>query len=177
MGQPAHCYSRESAAVSGEPVAGAPDSLHAVPAERGVDLPAQITGVDLDDVRVPVVVRVPHVMQDVGLGNGLALAPQEELEQREFAGVRSIGRPSRVTVCADGSSTRSPAESDAGRGITPRRSRARSLASKTTNENGLVRVVVGAEVEGVCLVVLTILGGQHENRRQFSAARSCSMMR
>jgi hypothetical protein len=65
--------------------------------ERRVDLPAQVAGIDLDDVRVPVVVRVPHVMQDVGLGNSLALAPHEELQQGEFAG----GELDRLPVTGD----------------------------------------------------------------------------
>ena len=42
-------------------------------------------------------------------------------------------------MCVYGSSTRLPALSVGGRGVLPRRSRARSRASRTTNENGFDR--------------------------------------
>ena len=44
-----------------------------------------MTDVDLDDVRVALEVVVPHVVEDLTLRHDVALAPKQELEQRELA--------------------------------------------------------------------------------------------
>src|SRR5688572_3394505 len=61
-----------SAAIRGEPVAGATDRLHRGPTEGTVELGAEAPDVDLDDVGVPLEIVVPHVGQDVPLGDDLA---------------------------------------------------------------------------------------------------------
>src|SRR5579885_3371235 len=67
-----------------QPVACAAHGLQALPPERSVDLAAQVAHVDLDHVGVAVVVRVPYVMQYVGLADRVARATHEELQQREL---------------------------------------------------------------------------------------------
>src|SRR5690349_13872873 len=74
-----------SAAVGGDPVAGAADGLDRVAPERMVDFLAQVADVDLDDVRVAVEMRVPDVLQDGGLGRRLPGAAQQELQHGELA--------------------------------------------------------------------------------------------
>ena len=55
-------------------------------AERRVDLAAQVADVDLDDVGVAVEVVAPHLAQQVVLGDDVAAAAQQRLEQRELPG-------------------------------------------------------------------------------------------
>src|SRR3954464_15778872 len=67
----ARCRPRASAAgtsaLGGQAVTRSAHGLQALPAERHVDLASQIADVHLDDVGVAVVVRIPDVVQDVGL--------------------------------------------------------------------------------------------------------------
>src|ERR671915_507784 len=74
-----------SAAIAGQPVSGAAYGLHRPAPERSVDLAAQIADVDLDHVDIPVVVSVPDMVEDLGLGDHLTAAPQQELQQGELA--------------------------------------------------------------------------------------------
>src|SRR5579875_1429313 len=55
-----------------QPVTRAADGLQALPFEGRVDLAAQVTDVHLHHVRIAVVVRVPYVMQYVGLADRVA---------------------------------------------------------------------------------------------------------
>src|SRR4051794_36888672 len=92
VGQPtscaANCRARAGAAgtsaLGGQAVTRSAHRLQALPAERHVDLAPQVADVDLDDVGVAVVVRIPHVVQDVGLADRIAGAAHEELQQGEL---------------------------------------------------------------------------------------------
>src|SRR5579875_2546108 len=77
-----------SAAIAGQPVAGSPDGLERLPAERDVDLAADVAHVDLDDVVVAFEVEVPHVSEYLRLGDHLPGPAHEELEQGEFPGAQ-----------------------------------------------------------------------------------------
>src|SRR5262245_31039831 len=63
-----------------DPVAGAAHGLDQV----GTQLAAQCGDVDLDDVVVALEGEVPDVSEDVGLGDHLAVAPQEVLDDGEL---------------------------------------------------------------------------------------------
>src|SRR4051812_6838004 len=80
------CASRRSgwsaAAVGAQPVAGSPDRLDGLDAERAVDLLAQVTDVDVDDVRAILVVVVPGVLEEREAVEHLTGPPHQRLEQR-----------------------------------------------------------------------------------------------
>jgi len=136
-----------------------------VPAERNVDLAAQVADVQLHHVDVAVVVRVPHRGEQVGLGHRLPGVAHQVLQHRELAGrqgdlhlapVHPV--PCRVQhKVADGQ----------------RRRPLRCAAAQQRPQPGqqhhqgerLGEVVVGTEVERVGLVVLAVLRGEHEHRR------------
>src|SRR5256885_7279254 len=61
-----------SAAVGGEAVPDEAHGLDGAAAERFVDPLAQVADVDLDDVGVALEGVVPHVLEDLGLGDHLA---------------------------------------------------------------------------------------------------------
>src|SRR5215510_11947849 len=65
------CGSR-LATVTNQPVAHTTHGLDAAPAERLIDLAAQCAHVHLDDVDVTVEGHVPHLVDDIGLGDDLA---------------------------------------------------------------------------------------------------------
>src|SRR6185295_5204733 len=74
------------AAIGGEAVSHASHRLDRPPAVGNVDLAPEVTDVDLDDVGVAVVGRIPDVLEDLGLRRDLADFPHEELEQGELPG-------------------------------------------------------------------------------------------
>jgi hypothetical protein len=88
--------------------------------------------VDLDDVGVAVVGKVPRVFEHVRLGHDFALTPGEVLDDRELLGGQIDRSARRATVRAAGSITRSPTLMLAGRSSAPRRSKARRCATSTT---------------------------------------------
>ena len=109
-------------------------------AERLVDLAAQATDVHLDDVRVAVEVVVPHAGEDLGLAQHLAGPAHEELEHVELAGGErdlDVAAPDPARAGVDPQ----VADRRPGTGSRPavRRSSARTRATSTGNENGLVR--------------------------------------
>src|SRR5882724_6598816 len=59
-------------AVEGQPIAGTAHGLHRLSAVRCVDLAPQITHVNLDHVGIAVVVGIPDVLEDLGLGYDVA---------------------------------------------------------------------------------------------------------
>src|SRR5688572_22412804 len=74
------------ATVTAQSVARASQGLDGLTTERPVDLVAEVPDVDLDDVRVSVEVNVPHRVQDLTLGDDVALVACEEREQGELPG-------------------------------------------------------------------------------------------
>ena len=128
-----------SAAISGQPVSGPSQRLDRRPPERTVQLVPQMPHIDLDDVRVAVEVEVPHVGQDLPLAEHLAAAAQQELQQDSSRLVNASSVAPRQARRDAGSRRRSPADRTAGRSGAPRRSSARSRATSTACENGLVR--------------------------------------
>src|SRR5690606_11713637 len=74
-----------SAPVMSQPVTRAAHRLNAVAVEGTVDLVAEMTDVDLDDVRVTVEVEVPHVLQNLPLRDDIALVAQQVLEYRQLS--------------------------------------------------------------------------------------------
>ena len=84
--------------VGREPVTGPAHGLQRVPPERRVDLAPQVSGVDLDHVQVRHRVRVPDVLEQLGLRHHLARPPHQVLEQRELPG----GQLDVLLAAADG---------------------------------------------------------------------------
>ena len=80
-----------------------------LPAERLVELLAQMADVHLDDVRITLEREVPHVVEDLGLRHDLAGAAHQELEHRELAcGERDldVAAPAAVRHGIDGAGRR-----------------------------------------------------------------------
>src|SRR5215468_6199018 len=75
-----------SAAVGAQPVPGAAQGFDGVPAERLVDLAAQVRDVDVDDVGAQVRFAVPDLVQDVVPGDALSGAGQQQREDVELPG-------------------------------------------------------------------------------------------
>ena len=122
-----------------EQVAGSADGADAVPPERGVDLAAQVADVDLDDVDVAVEVVVPHGAQDRALGDARpGCAPGTPGRRTRAASGRSPARRASPGGGPGRGAGRRPA-GPPGRAVAPRRASARSRATRTTKENGLVR--------------------------------------
>ena len=80
-------------------------------------------------------------------------------------GVRLKESPPRVTRWRAGSSTTSATWRHTGWGIAPRRLTERSRASRTSIENGLVRVVVRAGIEARDDIRRGVARRQHQHRR------------
>ena len=91
---------------------------------------------------------------------------------------RIVGARRAGTRRAPGSSSRSPTVSTVGRGGAPRRISARSRASEHDERERLRQEVVGAGVERLGLVVLAVLGGEHQDRRPdaFVAQRAAHLV-
>src|SRR5882724_12816877 len=69
------------ATVGGEAVSNPPHRLDRPPGIGNVDLAAEVPDVDLDDVRVAVVGRIPDVLEDLGLRRDLPHLAHQELEE------------------------------------------------------------------------------------------------
>ncbi len=147
-----------------EPVPSTPNRLDGRTVERHVDLAPQVPDVHLDHVRVAVVVRIPHVMQDLTLGHRLPGTTHQIFEQCELArrqlddglapGHRVRGRiEHQVTDREDGRAGSGPA---AQQGAQP--------GEQHDERERLGHVVVGAQIQRVGLVVLAVLGGEHQDR-------------
>src|SRR5206468_2744010 len=73
-----------SGSIGTEPVARSAYRLERAASKRLVDLPSQVSDVDVDDVRAVLVGEVPGVFQQVQSREDLAGPPHERLEQREL---------------------------------------------------------------------------------------------
>src|SRR5512132_2525975 len=153
-----------SAAIGHQPVAAAADRLDGGPPERPVELVAQVAHVDLDDVGVALELVVPDVLDDLPLGHGLAPAAEQELQQGELAGGQldlglappgPLGR--RVQAQVAGLEHGRPLS-----GAAPQQGPQPGHQHRVRERLG--QVVVGAAVEGLDLVQLALLGGQHQDR-------------
>src|SRR6476661_488919 len=152
------------ATIGLESVAHAALGLDRVPAERLVDLASNVADVDLDDVVVTVVVGVPDVLQDVGLAHHLAGVPHQVLQQP----VLPRRELDRRVAAVNAASTRVEPEVSGGQDDRPL---GRPSAYERTQprhqhreRERLRQVVVGAEVERVDLVEVTVLRGEHDDR-------------
>ena len=141
-----------SASIIGQPVAGTANGLDRVPSERPIELVTEVPHVDLDDVRIALEVVVPDVVEDLALGDDLALASEEELEQRHLARRQSdlrLGAPDalragvepKVADLQDRRALRSPSPQQ----------RAQTGDQNDVRER-LRQEVVGAQVQGIGLV-------------------------
>ena len=125
--------------------------------------------VHLDDVRVALEGEVPHVVEDLGLRHDLAGAPHQELEHRELA------RGERDVDVAAAAPVRDRVEGEVAGGVDDRARSAgapeqRAQPGEEHDERErLGEEVVGAGVERLGLVVLAVLGGEHEDRRPVAA--------
>ena len=145
-----------------EAVPGAPHGLD----ELSPELAAQVADVDLDGVRAasrPAASQTwsrisTFVTTRPGLRSRYSRTPNSR-------GVSATGSPATVTARVAGSRRTSPAASTTGRAAAgARRSRARSAGEQHDVGERLGQVVVGAAVEPVGLVVLAVLGRQHQHR-------------
>src|SRR5262245_4531993 len=155
---------RRLAAIGGQPVAQTTYGFDRRAAVRAVELVAQVSDVDLDDVWIALEVVRPHVREDLALGHHLAAAPKQELEQRELPGgeVKLIGAAPdlfgrRVEPQVTGRQHRRSL------GCAATQQRAQSSDQHRERER-LDQVVVRAGIQRLDLVPFAVLRGQHENR-------------
>src|SRR6266508_448761 len=153
-----------SATGADQAVPGAAHGLERPPAERRVDLAAQVADVHLDDVGVAVVVGVPDVLEDLLLGHDLVAPAHQVLEQGELPGGEAdLGgatahlAPGRVEAEVAGLEHRRSL-----RGAPPQQGAEPGHQHDVGERLG--EVVVGADVKALGLVVLAVLGAQHEHR-------------
>jgi len=157
--------------TEGRPVPHASHGAYERAIERNLELLAQVSDVDVDDVREAVVVHVPYVLQDAGSADHLARSAHQELEQRELAS----GQVDRLVVAGDRVGCRIQHD------IVGRHGR-RSLGRTAANERPepgeelsegerLHEVVVGARVEASDAILHPVARGEHQHRRP-SALRS-----
>src|SRR5215213_11946580 len=73
---------RASATVARQPVPRTAQRLDRLASERAVDLVAEVSDVDLDDVGIALEVKVPHSREDLPLGEHVPLMTGQEGEQR-----------------------------------------------------------------------------------------------
>src|SRR5581483_7641474 len=152
-------------AIGSEAVAHAPHRLDRPPVVGDVDLAAEVTHVDLDDVGVAVVGRIPDVFEDLGLRRDLAHLAHQELEEGELPGgeVELVVAPpgqvrGRVELEVAGRQHRR-----AGR-CPPAQQRPQPGGEHDEGER-FGEEVVGAGVERLGFVELTVLGREHEDGR------------
>src|SRR3990172_5013102 len=153
-----------SAATSVQSIAGTPNGLQCLAAERTVQLVAQMQDVHLDDVGIAFEVVVPHVVEDLPLRQDVPLAAEQELQDRELA-------PGELDL-------RLTTPAAARRGGAPqvaRHQHRRTLPCAAPQERAeackqdevgerLRQVVVGSAVQRLRLVHLAVPGGQHQDR-------------
>src|SRR5215218_6778890 len=148
-----------------EAVALAPDRLEVGAIERSVDLAPEIPDVHLDHVGVALEVLAPHPLEQLLLADDLAGVAEQGLEEGELA-----GRQRDVDVAA------AAAAGDDVEGEVAELERLEVVVGPAPGERleagdqhhereRLGEEVVGTRVERLGLVVLAVLGGQHEDRR------------
>ena len=151
--------------LGAEPVTRAADGPDQLAVEGLVDLAAEVADVHLDDVRVAGEVDAPHVIEDLALRRDVAVAAHEVLEQRELA----RGELDRLAVAlgAPGAGVEAQRSDLEHRGAR-RRAAAEQRAQPGEQDHERERLreeVVGAGVEGLGLVPLAVLRGEHQDRR------------
>src|SRR6266545_1587678 len=154
-----------SPAVRVQAIARTPDRLDRLPIEGSVELVSEVADVDLDDVRVAVEVRVPHVLEHVALGDDLTRSPHQELEERLLAGRELDLRGAPPHPPARGIETQIAGRQHRGSGLGPAPDQRPQPRDENGIREGLGEVVVRARVERLDLVPLAVLRGEHEDRR------------
>jgi hypothetical protein len=143
---------------------GPADRLDGGPPEGPVELVAQVAHVDLDDVGVALELVVPDMLEDLTLGDGLAPAVEQELQQGQLPG-RELHLDRAPPGPLGGRVEAQVAGLEHGRALAgaPAQQRPQPRQQDRIRER-LGEVVVGAVVERLDLVPLALLGGQHEDR-------------
>src|SRR6266536_245879 len=156
---------RGSAAIVGDAVASTPDGLDGATVVRLVDLATQATDVHLDNIGVAVEVLLPHPGEDLVLGQDLAGAPDEELQHLELA--RGQGELVGVAPGAPfgGVDAQVPDDHRGGIAAGGPAQQGPDPGDQHRKRERLGEVVVRAGVEGLGLVEVAILGGEHQDRR------------
>ena len=155
--------------VVDEAVADRAHGLQAVAGEGPVDLRAQVADVHLDDVVVAVEVEAPHLGQQLGLGRRATVAAGEGDEQLQLAGREDElagATPAAPLVRVDAQVADRQHAVDGVRGPADQGPQA---GDEHDEAERLAQEVVGAELETLGLVVLALLGREHQHRRAVAA--------
>ncbi|ANZ13603.1 hypothetical protein SNOUR_01415 [Streptomyces noursei ATCC 11455] len=157
--------------VMDQAVPGAAHGLDAAPSEGRVDLAAQGADVDLDDRGAAVVGVVPHLVEDVLLGDHLAAAARQAGEHRELARgqgdlLLTATATQRASVQPEIAGAHRPLR---GTGLAAAPDQRTQPGEQHDEGEGFGQVVVCAGVEPIGLVVLAVLGGEHEDGRGHAA--------
>src|SRR5207248_323260 len=152
-------------AIGSEAVSHAPHRLDGPPVVGDVDLAAEVPHVDLDDAGVAVVGGIPDVLEDLGLRRDLAHLPHQELEEGELPGGEV-----ELVVAPPGQMGGGIEPQVAGRqhrraGRCPPPQQRPQPGGEDHEREWFGQEVVGAGVERLGLVELTVLGGEHEDGR------------
>ena len=132
-----------------EPVTHPPDRLDVMPAERHVDLAAQVVHVLIDDVGRAVVGEVPDGLDDLRTGSARCPggAGRTRAGRTPWATAAARCSPRQARLLA-GSSFRSPTASTAGRRRSSRRAERPQPGGELEQAERLDQVVVGARRPG-----------------------------
>src|SRR5512139_1513953 len=155
----------DSPRIADQPVPRTSHRLYVVPAERLVDLAAQPSDVDLDDVRVPVEVVLPDAVEQLELRGDEPGPPHQVLEHRELPRREpDLGHPPPASAPrrVDAQVTHLDGHRGAARGPPQQ---GPDVGDEHRERERLGQVVVGAGVEGLRLVVLAVLRRQDQDRR------------
>ena len=131
--------------------------------ERLIELLAEVSNVDLHDVGIPLEREVPHVVEDLRLRDHLADAAHEELQHRELTGRQhdlDITSHAAMRHRVDGEVT-GPCLHRL-RATCPSDERADTSEQDHERER-LGQEVVGSRVQGLGVVVLAVLRGEHQD--------------
>src|SRR5581483_1202435 len=139
--------------------------LDGVAAEGLVDPLSKVADVDLDDVGVSLEAVVPHVLEDLGLGDDVAGLAHQVLEEGELTGGESdldLAHPAPV-----GGGVEAQVADVEDRGPFPPAPAQQRPDPGHQHHVGewFGQEVVGPGVERLDLVELAVLGGEHDDRR------------
>src|SRR4029453_14687519 len=149
--------------VHTQPVAGARDRLDGVSTERWVDLAAQMSDVDVDDVGAVFVCEVPGVLEQVQACEDLVGPAHELLEQRELLR-RELDLDGAPPNAARGRIEAQVAELEHGRPLQAAPAGKGAKSSEELRERKrLDEIVVRTGVETGNAVVDRISRGEHEH--------------
>src|SRR4029453_11961394 len=156
--------SRSSHRIRPEAVAGAPDRLDAVDAEWAVELLSQRADVDLDDVRVVLVERVPRPLEQLIARQDVIRVSHEDLEHLELLRCQGDLAPAARHPAGGGVELEAgDAEHGAllGRAPPPEGAQARQELAEV---EWLDEVVVGPGVQPGDAVLYAVASGEHQDR-------------